>query len=116
MASILYFHFSFSKTGNIIFPADASHKIREPGPHGKAIEFPQQGRMVKAYPASPALFDIMLKGGDRLVLPAIGRIVQLNDELVFAQVPIIDRVGPLDIIDPEIAVRGELIQPDLRSF
>src|ERR1700742_2642561 len=43
------------ETGDIIFPADATHEVTEPGPDGIAVKFTKKGGMVKADPTAPTL-------------------------------------------------------------
>ena len=59
---------------------------------------------------------VALKGSDRLLLPAIGRVVELDEERIPAQESVVERVGVLNIIHSEIAVRGQLVDPSPGSL
>src|SRR5436305_1859928 len=102
-----------SKIGNIILPAYASHESGEPGPDGIAVELSQQRGMMEADPAASAFSNVMLKCGGGPGRPAIGGKVQLNKEGVLRKGTIVDGIGIIDIVDDEITVGGQLVQPHL---
>ena len=82
MVFIFHHYFTVGKTRDVTGKANASHKIREPFPHGITIKFAQQSGMMKTYPASLALGYVTLKSLNGRIFLAIGRIMQLNEEIV----------------------------------
>ena len=82
MLSVFNINFAVNLCCHIVFPADASEEIREPGPHRVAVKFSQQGGMVKSDPRAFAIIDIVFKDRFGLIRPAIERIVELNEQFV----------------------------------
>src|ERR1700749_3289902 len=74
---IFYINLTFSKSLDIIFVSDATHKVREPLPLMIAIKLAQKRSMVKAYPSAFSFVDIFLKSGYGFVGPGIRHIIQL---------------------------------------
>ena len=64
---------------DVILEADPSHELLKPGPDLVAIEFSQQGGVMKPDPAAFALLDVLDEGGFRVVRPIVRRVVQLNE-------------------------------------
>src|SRR5882762_8352811 len=92
------------KSGDIVLPADAAHKVMEPGPHREMIKLTQQGRMMEADPATPALLYVSLERGFCGGFPAIGNKVELDDQPVVAEELVVDAIGVREIVDGEVAV------------
>src|ERR1700756_4315364 len=70
---------STGKCSDVILEADSAHELLKPGPDLVAIEFSQQGGVVKSDPPTFALFDVLDEGGLCSVCPHIGRVIQLNE-------------------------------------
>jgi len=68
--------------------------------------------MVKADPADGAAFDGVLEGGDGSWLPGIGRVVELEEELVVREEGVVDLVGVFDVVNGEVVAPGFVGKPD----
>jgi hypothetical protein len=62
--------------------------------------------MVEADPSTLTLRDVILEGRFRGRRPAIGRIVQLDEQLVLRQRFLIDTLGARDVVYGEIILGG----------
>src|ERR1700730_14075696 len=71
---------------------------------------------MEADPTAPALFDVTLKCGHRCGGPIVGRIVELNEELVVRKKGIVDGLGVLDVVDREVIPNGLRGKPYLRGI
>src|SRR5450432_2135259 len=80
-------------------------------PHRVTIEFAEQGSMMKTDPATPSFFHVFYKCRFGLVAPHIGRIVQLEENLILQQVPITDRIGVIDYRIFKMLISGKIFQP-----
>ena len=67
---------------------------------------------MKADPSAAALLDIFLEGFDGRRLPGVGRIVQLNEELVLRKECVVDLVGVFDVVDGEAVESCLFGEPD----
>ena len=72
--------------------------------------------MMKADPSAATFFDVLDEGGLRSRRPVVGRVVELDEELVVREELVVDLVRVLDVIDGEVILRGLLIEPDLGGF
>src|ERR1700694_2326428 len=68
---------SCNTSSDVILEANSPHELVEPRPHLEAIEFTQQGGVMKSDPAAFALFDVLDEGGLGRVCPIVRRVVQL---------------------------------------
>jgi hypothetical protein len=56
---IFYRDFARSKRGDIFLESNATHEVREPGPHLVAVEFAEQRGVVKSDPSAASLLDVI---------------------------------------------------------
>src|SRR4051794_30668996 len=82
MRGIFHPYRSGCKRTYVTCEPDAAHERVKPSPHGISVKFTQQRCVMKADPASPALFDVALKCSSRGRLPAVWWIVQLDKQPV----------------------------------
>ena len=68
---------------------------------------------MKTDPATFALFDVLDEGSLGGVRPIVGRVIQLNEEIVFGEKGVVDFFGVLDIVDGEIILARQFLEPDL---
>src|SRR5215469_5652743 len=54
--------------------------------------------------------------GLRFVRPAVRRVVQLKEELVFRKEGVVDLSRVRDVVNGEFVVGGELVEPDLGAI
>ncbi len=66
---------------------------------------------MKADPSSAAFLNVSSECGSSLGRPPIGRIVQLNKDLVLRQECVVNLAGILNVIDREIVLGRLLLQP-----
>src|SRR5712691_7150788 len=116
MLGILNVHRSPRERADVIRVGDVSQELGVPLPQRIAVELTQKRGVMKADPSSLPQRNVALKGSDRLLLPAIGRVVELDEERIPAQESVVEGVGVLNIIHSETAVRGEVIEPSPGSL
>ena len=68
---------------------------------------------MKSDPAAFALFDVLDECGLGRVGPVVGRVVQLDEEIVFCEKCVVDLLSVFDVVDREIVLAGQFSQPDL---
>src|ERR1700760_106179 len=115
MLRIFHVNCAGSEGSDVVLELDTTHEVGEPRPEAEAIEVPQQGGVMEADPTAAALFDVTLKCGHRCGGPIVGRIVELNEELVVRKEGIVDGLGVLDVVDREVIPNGLLRKPYLRG-
>src|SRR6266436_1122998 len=69
--------------------------------------------MVEADPSTLALGDVILEGLFRDRRPAIGWIVQLDEELVLREKFVINALGAGHVVDRKVVLGGQLVQVEL---
>src|ERR1051326_4441276 len=106
----------FRKVRNIRLKPDAAQERREPGIHGVSVELAQQARMVEANPSSFALSDVVFERLLRIGSPMIGRVVQLDEELVLRQSMLVEALGPGDIVDGKTVLDGPTVKVLFRDI
>src|ERR1700730_15106395 len=104
---------SSNKSSDVILEANSPHELVKPRPHLKAIEFTQQGGVMKSDPAAFALFDVLDEGGLGRVCPIVRRVVQLDKQTVFCEKCVIDFLCVLNIVHGEIVLAGQFPPPNL---
>lgn len=67
---------------------------------------------MEADPADGAVFDGVFEGGDGSWFPGVGRVVELEEELVVREEGCVDLVGVLDVVDGEVVAPGFVGEPD----
>ena len=80
------------------------------GSIGISVEVAEQAGVVEADPSALALGDVILEGLFRDRRPAIGRIVELDEELVLRERFVVDALGAGDVVDREVVLGGQLVQ------
>src|SRR5882757_7311596 len=112
MRLIFDVNFCGGERSDVVLEANAAHEIGEPIPHRVAVKFTEQGRVMKSDPASAALFDVFLESGRSSRSPAVGRIVQLDKELVAGKKNGVDFFRVLDVVDRKVPRDGFFREPD----
>src|ERR1700754_4698409 len=87
------------KRRNVFGKADVTHELREPRPHGKAVEFTKKRGMMKADPPNGALFNGTRKRCGRRGCPVVRGIVELNEKLIVRKIFTVDRLSVFDVVD-----------------
>ena len=98
-----------SKRRNVLHEANVAHELREPGPHGKSVEFAQERGMMEADPADGASFNCIRKRSGRRGWPVVGRVVKLDEKLIVRKIRVIDEFRVLDVVDGEVIRNGFLL-------
>src|ERR1700752_508084 len=90
MLRVLHMHCARRKRSDVVLELDTSHEVGEPRPQAEAIEVSQESGVMESDPASAAPFAVTLKCSHRCGSPIVGRIVELNEELVVRKEGIVD--------------------------
>jgi hypothetical protein len=113
MVRVFHVNRAGSEGSNVVLKLDSTHKVREPRPEAEAVEVSQQSSVMEADPAAASLVDVTLKCRHRCRRPVVGRIVQLDEELIVGEEGFIDGVRVLDVVDREEVTHSFLSQPNL---
>jgi hypothetical protein len=71
---------------------------------------------MKSDPPATAFFDVFDECSLRRWRPTIRRVVKLDEKLIVGQEFIVDFFGVLDVVDGEVILCRQLIQPGLCGF
>src|SRR5260370_22334776 len=72
--------------------------------------------MMKSDPPSSTFLDILDKCRRGRRRPVIGWIVKLDKQLIAGKKCLVDLIGILNVVDGEVVLERQLVQPDLRCF
>ena len=101
--------------GDIALEHDVAHELVEEGGHLETVELAEQRRVVEAHPPDRPLLHRLLERGLRHRRPAVGRIVDLDEQIVRRQVGVVDPIRRADVVDREPFFRCRLLQPAQRG-
>ena len=86
MLLIFYNQRTVGQRSYVILETHATHKIREPLPHGITVKLAQQSGMMETNPAAMPFFYILDERIFRFLRPSIRREIQLNNQAELRQV------------------------------
>src|SRR5579863_289562 len=81
------------KVWNVTGESNSTHELGEPWPDTESVKLPQQRGMMKPDPSSAAFLNVSNESGSGPGRPAIGRVVQLDEDAVLREECVVDLVG-----------------------
>ena len=107
------FHLDFSRSsfGYVVFEAYAAHEVREPLPHGEAVEVAQKRSVVKSHPSNRSVEDSLFKGRFGLVGPVVRRVVELYEHFEAGEECAVDVARAVDFFVSEIVFLRKAVEP-----
>src|ERR1700712_3333382 len=106
----------FYKCCDVIFVPGITHKLAEPLPHWEAVELAEQRCVMKAYPTTFALLNIVFECFYSFFFPPVRGVIQLEEQLIVRKKSLVNLISILNIIDTKVLGGSQAIQPYFGPF